>query len=106
MLIVLFFNSHGLYRGQREPWRSSYVFIKSEGVDNDSHLSMAKELYLKALQIEPNCPYNSARCAKGLWSMPNPYRDKETAQKAILHSLTLAQDDSLVNMPTSFHTII
>lgn len=60
------------------------------------YLQSAKELYLKALQIEPHCPYNNARCAKALWSMPVPYKDKARAKEAILHALTLAPDDSLV----------
>jgi hypothetical protein len=60
------------------------------------YLQLAKEMFLKALEMEPHCPYNNARCAKALWSMPVPYKEKERAKEAILHALTLAPDDSLV----------
>jgi hypothetical protein len=66
----------------------------------DSHqkdyLQLAKELFLKALEIEPQCPYINARCAKALWAMPVPYKDKQRAKQAILHALTLAPYNSFV----------
>ncbi|KAJ4445972.1 hypothetical protein ANN_12658, partial [Periplaneta americana] len=65
--------------------------------DQKDYLQLAKELFLEALEAEPHCPYNNARCAKSLWSMPYPYKNKELAQNAILRALTLAPDDSLVN---------
>jgi hypothetical protein len=64
--------------------------------DQKNYLQLAKELFIEALRIEPHCPYNNARCAKGLWSMPVPYKDKERAKEAILHAFTLAPHDSLV----------
>ncbi|KAJ9580051.1 hypothetical protein L9F63_004288, partial [Diploptera punctata] len=65
--------------------------------DQKDYLQLAKNLYLEALKLEPNCPYNNARCAKGLWSMPKPYRDKDLAKEAILKAISLAPKDSLVN---------
>lgn len=60
------------------------------------YLHSAKELYLKALEIEPHCPYTNARCAKALWAMPVPYKDKKRAKNAIFHALTLAPYNSFV----------
>jgi hypothetical protein len=71
----------------------------------EDYLRSAKDMYLKALKLDPHCPYNNARCAKALWSMPVPYKDKERAKQAVLHALTLASDDSMVrksNLNTSF----
>jgi hypothetical protein len=65
-------------------------------IEQKKYLQSAKELYLKALEIEPHCPYTNARCAKALWGMPFPYKDKERAKKAILHALTLAPYNSFV----------
>jgi hypothetical protein len=64
--------------------------------DQKDYLQLAKEMFLEALKIEPHCPYNNARCAKGLWTMPFPYKDKERAKQAMLHALTLAPDDCFV----------
>jgi hypothetical protein len=64
--------------------------------DQKDYLQLAKELFLKALEIEPQCPYTNARCAKALWAMPVPYKDRERAKQAILHALTLAPCNSFV----------
>jgi len=64
--------------------------------EQKKYLQSAKELYLKALQIEPHCPYTNARCAKALWAMPVPYKDKELAKDAIFRALTLAPYSSFV----------
>jgi hypothetical protein len=64
--------------------------------DQKDYLQLAKDMFLKALEIEPQCPYTNARCAKALWAMPVPYKDKERAKQAILHALTLAPDSSFV----------
>lgn len=80
--------------------------LKAEQRD---YLQLAKQLFLEALRIEPHCPYNNARCAKGLWSMPVPYKDKECAKQAILHALTMAPDDSLVRkviIKQIFHIVL
>jgi hypothetical protein len=64
--------------------------------EQNKYLQSAKELFLKALEIEPHCPYTNARCAKALWAMPGPYKDKNRAKEAILHALTLAPHNSFV----------
>ncbi|XP_049831097.1 uncharacterized protein LOC126272343 isoform X2 [Schistocerca gregaria] len=87
------------WRSSRSSWHQDEVWkqMPITSKDNKEYLSMAKELYLEALKYGRNCPYTNARCAKGLWSMPNPYKDKKIAQETILHALCLAPDDSLVN---------
>jgi len=64
--------------------------------EQKEYLQSAKELYLKALEIEPHCPYTNARCAKALWAIPFPYKDKERAKEAIFHALALAPHNSFV----------
>jgi hypothetical protein len=64
--------------------------------EQKEYLQSAKELFMKALEIEPHCPYINARCAKALWTMPVPYKDKEHAKEAISHALTLAPHSSFV----------
>lgn len=83
----------GWLNPQQIPLPCSSVPLETKQKD---YLQLAKEMFLKALEIEPHCPYNNARCAKALWSMPVPYKDKERAKEAILHALTLAPDNSLV----------
>ena len=85
-----------------ERWRNPQQIpnlqpIASLQSDQKNYLQLAKDLYLEALELEPNCPYNNARCAKGLYSMPRPYRDKDRAQQAILQAIFLAPADSLVS---------
>ena len=67
--------------------------------EQKKYLQSAKELYLKALEIEPHCPYTNARCAKALWAMPLPYKDKKRAKEAIFNALTLAPNSSFVRKP-------
>jgi len=82
-----------LYSPQHTALSNAVTCLDTE---QKEHLKSAKELYLKALEIEPHCPYTNARCAKALWAMPLPYKDKERAKEAIFHALTLAPNNSFV----------
>jgi hypothetical protein len=83
----------GLYSPQHTALSHADTTLDTE---QKVYLQSAKELYLKALEIEPHCPYTNARCAKALWAMPLPYKDKKRATDAIVHALTLAPHSSFV----------
>ncbi|XP_046383511.1 uncharacterized protein LOC124154057 [Ischnura elegans] len=64
---------------------------------------LARELYIQAASKEPNCPYNNARCAKGLMSLPVPFKDMDLAEKYMVRALHLAPNDSLVNHYAAYY---
>ncbi|KAG8232016.1 hypothetical protein J437_LFUL011957 [Ladona fulva] len=96
-------------------YKQLYAVITHQGVmpkDIDKILTrkeieslpkMAHDLYIKAAILEPNCPYNNARSAKGLLSLPVPFKDLDLAETYIVRALHLAPNDSMVNHYAGFY---
>lgn len=57
----------------------------------------AKELYMKALQLNPDCPHLNIRCASGLLKLPKHIIDKDVVEKYIKVALEKAPNNGFVN---------
>lgn len=57
----------------------------------------AKQLFMRSIELSPNCPVVSMRCANGMLKMPKHFADKDVVEKCIKLALQKSPDDPMVH---------